>query len=323
MHYLLKSLFFCFLVSSYSYKQKNTFRINPSHHLVSKEDKLNDNFQSEPKYNFLNPRTFIVSTLIASSILFPAGNIYSALDAIVKSNGAAALCVLDTRKADDFHDSCQLLDNVVRFRAGHILTFRQDWGGSKSTGSAIWNGANMAGWYLENKLGRNNLQNTRIIELGAGVGYTSILAKELGAGEVVITDGDEGVLLLSDKNIRINIPPEQLNSIKTARLRWNTPDESNFIDPEKPWDYILVADCTYKKSAWPDLVSSIVNLSGPQTISLVASEPRSVGEVEGFLAEVEKQGLTWREEKLPIDAEKDMCNLQCARLFSLQKKASI
>ena len=261
--------------------------------------------------------TTLISAALSSS---PLGDVGTALDAIWRSRGEAVTCVLDDKKANDFRDSCQLKDDVVRWRAGHLMTFRQDWGRSKSTGAAIWNGANMAGWYLENSIGSNGLRNKRIIELGAGIGFTSLVAKELGAGEVVITDGDEVVLALADQNIRLNIPSDQLNTIKTGRLRWNTPDEANFIDEKKTWDYILVADCTYKKAAWADLVSSIVHLSGPNTITLVSGEPKSVGEVDGFLAEAEKQGLTWHEESLPVDPVTDQCNLQCARLFSFVKK---
>jgi ribosomal protein L11 methylase PrmA len=169
-------------------------------------------------------------------------------------------------------------------------------------------------------IGPKNLKDTKIIELGAGIGYTSIIAKQLGAGEVVITDGDEGVLILAQKNIDLNFNPRSVKKISTAQLRWNTDDEKIHIDStgENPWDYIVIADCTYKKAAWPDLVSSIVHLSSPKTITIVAGEPRSVGETEGFLTEVEKQGLTWREEKLPNFA-KTNCNLQCPHLYAIMK----
>ena len=264
----------------------------------------------------------IASTLITSALSFqtPIGDIGAAVDAIVRSNGEAISCVLDTRKADENHDSCQLKDDVVRWRAGKLMVFKQDWGRSKSTGAAIWNGANMAGWYLENILGSNSLKNKRVIELGAGIGFTSIIAKQLGAAEVVITDGDEDVLKIADTAIELNFPFK--DGIKTGQLRWNTEDEKVFTSAngERPWDYIIVADCTYKKNAWPDLVSSISHLSGPDTITLVSGEPRSVGETEGFLAEVEKQGLQWREEHLPIDPITDQCNLQCPRLFAITKK---
>jgi hypothetical protein len=43
----------------------------------------------------------------------------------------------------------------------------------------------------------------------------------------------------------------------------------------------------------------------------------------GFLAEVEQQGLVWKEQTLPVEsAAGDKCNLQCPRLFVLSKKAA-
>ena len=81
---------------------------------------------------------FLATSLLTSTLMTPIGDVGVAVDAIFRSGGQAATCVLDGRKADDFHDSCQLLDYVVRVRANHLLTFHQSWGTSKSTGAAIW-----------------------------------------------------------------------------------------------------------------------------------------------------------------------------------------
>ena len=91
-------------------------------------------------------RSLIATSILSATLNTPFGDIGTAVEAIARSHGEAILCVLDGKKADDFHDSCQLKDDVVRWRAGHIVTFKQDWGRSKSTGAAIWNGANMAAW---------------------------------------------------------------------------------------------------------------------------------------------------------------------------------
>jgi len=249
------------------------------------------------------------------------GNIGEALRAITR-NAEAVTCSLDTQVVDENHGSCQLLDDVVRFRAGRFLTIRQDWGGSASTGAAVWNGANMGSWYLENVLGRDKLQGASVLELGAGVGFTSLVAQFMGASDVVITDGNEDVLKLAGKNIDINIPDGEKGTIRTARLQWDTEDENSFlVSPKtsKPWDYIIAADVTYLKKNRPLLLHTIAKLSGPSTTTLLSMEPRNVGEVEDVLAEAEKAGLQWREEKLPVDPVKSQCNLLCARMFALTK----
>ena len=155
-----------------------------------------------------------------------------------------------------------------------------------------------------------------IMLLGAGVGFTSLVATSLGASEVVITDGNEDVLKLADENIRINTNPKSGNSIRTGVLRWATDDEKQFADTK--WDYIIASDVTYRVTSWPDLIHTICTLSSPTTQTILSMEPRNVGEVEGVLREATRQGLQWTEERLPVDKDKTMCGMTCARLFILK-----
>ena len=101
----------------------------------------------------------------ATTNISPLGNIDAAIQAILNDRNAI-LCTIDLQNADELHDSCQLTKNVVRYRGGKVLTFKQDWGSSSSTGAAIWNGANIASKYLENTLGKDQLRGKSVIELG-------------------------------------------------------------------------------------------------------------------------------------------------------------
>ena len=273
-----------------------------------------------------------VAALASDYSYTPVGNVLSAL-AAVQDDPEALTCALDTQQADENHGSCQLLPNVVRWRAGKLLTIKQDWGSSASTGAAVWNGANMAAWYLENTLGRDRVAGSHVVELGAGVGFTSLVAHALGAAEVAITDGSAEVLELARDNIALNVPADQRAGIYTAQLRWNTPDEGTFrpaasgasgasgasaTSASAPWDYVIAADVTYLKKNRADLVATMAHLSGPQTVALLSMEPRNVGEVEDVLQLAEKAGFAWTEERLPIDREKEQCGLTCARLFALR-----
>jgi predicted nicotinamide N-methyase len=161
-----------------------------------------------------------------------------------------------------------------------------------------------------------------VLELGAGVGFTSLIADALGASDVTITDGNEDVLRLADENIRVNVGKPHQESVRTARLRWNTEDEAAFTQREKPWDYIFASDVTYLKKNRADLIASIYHLSGPKTVTYVSMEPRRAGEVEEILGLAEAQGLTWKEENLSIDTIKQGCGLLCERMFSFTKVPS-
>lgn len=255
----------------------------------------------------------VVATILLS--LTPFGNIQEALKSTLADSNAV-LCTLDTQQSDEYHDSCQLLPNVVRYRANRLLTFRQDWGGSESTGAAIWNGANIASKYLEST---HELNGKSVIALGEGVGFEGIIANLLGAREVAITDGNEAVLKLADENIRINIddPMNSNRKIYTSRLRWNTEDEKSFL--EKQWDYILASDVTYLKKNRHDLLTCIAHLSTPTTITYLAMEPRSPDEVKDTMKEATEVGLSWKEIPSQVDKIKSQCNMECGRIFSLQK----
>ena len=261
------------------------------------------------------------SSLPLATGVGPLGNLKQAIMAVM-DNSDSALCTLDTMLVDDYHGSCQQLDNLVRVRAGKVFTIRQDWGGSASTGAAVWNGANMVAWYMENVLGRASLEGKSFLELGAGVGFDGLIACSMGSTDVVISDGNEDVLKLAEENIEINIAEARRSDIRTGRLRWNTDDEKGYlVSPVKqePWDYIVAADVTYLKKNRADLMASIAHLSGPKTVTLLSMEPRNVDEVADVLGEVERAGLHWREERLPVDPEKSQCSLLCARMFLLTK----
>jgi 16S rRNA G966 N2-methylase RsmD len=265
-------------------------------------------------------RTLVGASLASSTVISPlpvtadVGNVEAALAAIVQ-NPDSLLCNLDNFNIQEGQSSCQQLDNVVRYKGGKLLTIRQDWGGSASTGAAIWNGANMATWFLENRIGAE-VKDKNVMELGAGVGFTSIVSNAMGAKNVLITDGNTDVLKLADANIQLN---SKSGKIGTARLQWNTDDEKKGQIAETAWDYIFASDVTYKKTSWGDLMACISHLSSPRTKTILSMEPRNVGEIEGVLAEAEKQGLRWREQDLPVDKEKTMCGMMCARLFVLTK----
>merc|ERR1711871_1587621 len=248
----------------------------------------------------------------------PIGNIPAAINAIT-NDIQSITCTLDNQNADDFHGSCQQLDNIVRIRANRLFTIKQEWGSSASTGAAVWNGANMGVWYMENSIkpssyssssssssNSNVWKDAKVIELGAGIGFSSLVANALGATDVTITDGNNDVLKLAQKNIEINVPQHKRSQIRTAQLRWGTDDENDFISINhnynnndvnninsesnnnnniKAPDFILVSDCTYKKAAWPDLIGTIYRLSDTHTRTILSMEPRNIGEVEGIIAE--------------------------------------
>ena len=129
---------------------------------------LGRNTRNVLKMVSLSPPSVAILSAITLSLGMPSmGNLDAALNAVF-SNPESITCNLDNQNIQEGQSSCQQLDKVVRFRAGNVMTFNQDWGGSVSTGAAIWNGANMAGWFMENVLGSHSLSGASVLELGAG-----------------------------------------------------------------------------------------------------------------------------------------------------------
>ncbi len=156
------------------------------------------------------------------------------------------------------------------------------------------------------------------------MGLPSLIAAQLGASDVVITDGNEEVLRLADENIRVNVPSSQQSRISTRQLRWHTGDEGALLASRdgKPFDFVIAADVTYLLRNLPDLFASIAQLCGPQTTAYVSMEPRNVGEIDAVLKTADAVGLQATEEPLSINREKDLCGMSCARMFSFRLKGA-
>ena len=88
------------------------------------------------------------------------------------------------------------------------------------TGLRTWEAALYLGSYLSTTEGTLLVQNKRIIELGAGTGFVSILcAKHLGANYVLATDGSGEVVDDMVSNVYLN-GHEGNGIIDTAVLEW-------------------------------------------------------------------------------------------------------
>mmetsp|Transcript_25269 Transcript_25269/g.39654 ORF Transcript_25269/g.39654 Transcript_25269/m.39654 type:complete len:199 (-) Transcript_25269:37-633(-) len=105
------------------------------------------------------------------------------------------------------------------------------------------------------------------MELGAGLGLSSMMAAVLGAKEVRVTDGDVKALDLCQKNIEANLSPKEIQEAQLSfeQLRWEVAWDPDF-NPQNPKpDVILAADVTYYKEFIPSLMRIMQRLSGPET----------------------------------------------------------
>ncbi|KAE8580171.1 hypothetical protein XENTR_v10024339 [Xenopus tropicalis] len=158
-----------------------------------------------------------------------------------------------------FHDSSASFKFV-----NHNIEIKQDW---KQLGVAavVWDAALVLCMYLESE--GIHLQNSSVIELGAGTGLVGIVAALLGA-QVTITDRDLAMEFLR-MNVRDNIPKDSLHRVSVRALNWG-----KSLEEFSTYDFILGADIIYLEETFPDLLQTFLHLSSQQSVILLSSRLR-------------------------------------------------
>ncbi|KAH9122561.1 hypothetical protein LEN26_010217 [Aphanomyces euteiches] len=151
------------------------------------------------------------------------------------------------------------------------------------TGSRVWN----ASIFLSNHLVRLHAEQSflrsatqtsragRVIELGSGCGLVGLVARDLGAAHVVVTDQAEIVDLLA-ANLHENASSTG-GTAHACEFTWGSPSFRHLLVDDAPFDYILVSDCInpiYGVDSWRNLARSIRDLGGAHTVCYLSYEER-------------------------------------------------
>ena len=107
----------------------------------------------------------------------------------------------------------------------------------------LWPSAQALAEYL--LLNKDKVQNKDILELGCGLGLTSIALSLSNPRSLVVTDYENDALLSTYKNFELNNlkPPEM------QILDWRTPD------PGKKYDIIVASDVVYERRFFEPLIN--------------------------------------------------------------------
>lgn len=129
-------------------------------------------------------------------------------------------------------------------KLGKPISLRGSEDMNHSTGLAVWAGSEVLCDYLLDHA--ELVLDKRVIELGAGVGLCGIVAHQLGAKDVLVTDGDTSVL----ENLRYNVKQNQINhdtaTISCPQLIWGQNlDKFLELHGGKQVDVIIASDVTY------------------------------------------------------------------------------
>ncbi|KAG9405945.1 hypothetical protein AC1031_003867 [Aphanomyces cochlioides] len=168
------------------------------------------------------------------------------------------------------------------------------------TGSRVWNASiflsnHLVRLHAEQSFLRNATQTSRagrVIELGSGCGLVGLVAQDLGAANVVVTDQAEIVDLLA-ANLHENASSTG-GTAYACEFTWGSQSFRHLLVDDSPFDYILVSDCNrsplvssltrllfdvginpiYGVDSWRNLARSIRDLGGAHTVMIISGIER-------------------------------------------------
>lgn len=144
---------------------------------------------------------------------------------------------------------------------------------AQSTGVTLWQAAPRLAHFLMKPESRELIFGKNVLELGAGLGLVSIVAHHLGAGHVVLTDGDTLTLRQTRQNVQQNCHDNNSNNnIECRQLIWGNPSQlQSLLDKYGRLDTILGADVVYTEASLEPLFDTVAALLEPKSGRFVLS----------------------------------------------------
>jgi len=137
------------------------------------------------------------------------------------------------------------------------------------TGTTVWDASTVLIRYLQHS--GTSVEGKKLVDLGSGTGVTGFAAAALGA-QVTVTDQAQ-ILFLLRQNLAENEASGAVpaGSVSVAEFSWG--EDASHLAP--PVDVVLACECIVPR-LYPiePLVAAIADLSGPDTVTLVAYEHR-------------------------------------------------
>ncbi len=260
------------------------------------------------------------------------------------------LCVATSMHREECFDLSEFGCNVI-IRLSHIYAGgrflgkrkRESTGTTGSTGGALWQDAVvLAKWlakvasgggfsrsvneflgqeYLQNNFPHGGVRKCEwkrkvVVELGAGLGFPSIVASCFRM-DVIATDGDDNVLQLLQKNIARNkqIAGSRQGALSAKALEWGKRDSMSLLGLVRKPDIIIASGVVYGRDPCvaKNLAKSIRYLSSSHTIVILAhgnGASPGVHQCEGpFYAAMGKRFKCMNIQKVELDKDAQGCQL--------------
>jgi len=160
----------------------------------------------------------------------------------------------------------------VKLKDGTIFQVRQNL--ELGLGAVVWDCGRVLASLMED-LSLNIFENKTVIDLGCGTGFCGILAKRLGARNVVLSD-TASIGCLAEENMTFaenaNVIPN-CNAIKVESFDWCDEGTPNWV-PLGGFDIVLASDCLYESKIYDDLLSALERVLANDGMLLLAYKMR-------------------------------------------------
>ncbi|ODA78909.1 hypothetical protein RJ55_04499 [Drechmeria coniospora] len=172
-----------------------------------------------------------------------------------------------------------------------------------TTGLRTWEAALHLGQYL--CANAAIVSGKRVLELGAGTGYLSILcAKHLSCASAVASDGSDDVVDHLADNLLLN-GLRDASRVRPTTLKWGQALVGVDERPGNgggPVDVVLGADITYDQSVLPALVATLLDLFElyPLVEVYISATQRNEETFEAFLDASRRKGLVVEDIEFPM-----------------------
>jgi len=133
-------------------------------------------------------------------------------------------------------------------------------------GASVWDSSLVLAKFFENPLVKSTFKNKKILELGAGNGFISIVLLKLGAKQVISTDR-ECLLQLIRENCQRNLGKSQLEKLNVVPFLWGEENDIHQQSLYEDIDIIVASDCIYDKiDLWKPLLKTFLDLTSTRGI---------------------------------------------------------
>ena len=200
--------------------------------------------------------------------------------------------------------------------------------GQDPTVSSVWMSSLVMSKILEERAARGQVQDRKIVEIGAGLGVASLMAWRLGCTNITVTDGDDTVVTLIQINAAaVHMESDEgdtwdadVSSLPLVVHEYRYGQNPDFLGG--PFDLVLCSDLIYLKISdemMGDLVASCKLLVRARGEVLMAHAIRQASQeqLQRFIQWMEEEGF--QHSTLPLGSGCPAHVHRCVEMHSFVK----